>query len=293
MSNSEEGVKIGRDYGIKANLRQTTSNIIYPIELLRKLGIFLAITIKRLIVSILLVFTVIAVACIVLFTSQIRLMFLWLPVLILTIACLMFLGQYAFINPSFGSFLSIGKSIAVQQKESKAVRKGKLQRDRAKPVVKVEEDGLIMFENGDVGRILIVDGSTSLVAFPSEIREQELRAIRYHNSRERTTTEVEITSSQRQNAEKQINNIKSMIRSNTNPAIISMLQQDGNFLESKVNGKKSTIVQYKLMRDKTMKGLELSLEHIYRFEAEGYYYSVIELGQKETEEIIKDLYYLR
>lgn len=293
MNNREDGVVIGTDYGIKANLRQSTSSIIYPIELLRKLGIFLAITIKRLVISVLLVFGVLAVASLILFTSPIRLSFLWLPVLIIVLATLMFLGQYAFINPSYGSFLSIGKSIEEQQKESKAVMKGKLQRDRDKPVVEVEEDGLIRFKNGDVGKLLVIDGSTSLVAFPSEIREQELRAIRYHNSRERTTTEIEITSSQKQNAEKQISNIKSMIRSNTNPAIISMLQQDGHFLESKVNGKKSTIVQYKLMRDKTLKGLELSLEHIYRFEAEGYYYSVIELGQKETEEIIKDLYYLK
>lgn len=291
--NREENIVLKETYGIKANLRITTSNVIYPIEFLRKIGIFFAITIRRLIVSILAFFGIGVLVTLFLMTSPLRAKFLWLPTIIIFIALLMLLCQYAFINPSYGSFFSVGSSMANQLKEFKKVIKGKMARDRDNDIEEVDETGLIKFKSGSFGKVVSIDGSTSLVAFPSEIRDQERRAIRYHNTRERTTAEIDITSSQKQNADKQINNTKHLIRANTHPAIIANQRQEEYFLANKVNGKKSTIIQYKLLRDDTQKGLELTLEHLYRYEAEGYYYSVIELGKEETEEVLRDIYFLK
>lgn len=293
VNEREEEIRIGKNYGIKANLRQGTNDIIYPIEFLRKMGVFLAITIRRIITAILIIFLIFVGVSLLLTTDGLRLRFLWLPMTLLTIGLLLLLAQYSFINPSYGSFLSIGKSLDRQMKERKLVLKGKQQRDRASVVRTIEDDGTIIFEDGSLGKLLKIDGSTSLVAFPSEIRDQERRAIRYHNTRERTTTEIEITSSQKQNAEKQIKRVQHLKRINKNPAILKMLEQEESLLATRINGKKSTVIQYKLLIDKKEKGLNLALEHLYRYEAEGYYYSVIEVEKDEAEEILRDIFFLK
>lgn len=290
--NDEEKIVIGHDYGFKANIRQSTWELIYALEWLRKFGLFYSITIGRIIASILVLLVIISVFCVYLFTSYLRLKYLGLPLLLMSVSLMLILSQYAFINPSFGSFLSIGKSMSKQLKESKAKKKGKAIDDQIDIIKDVREDGVIITKNG-YARLLEIDGSTSLNAFPSEVRDQENRAHRYQHNRERSTVEIEITSSQRQNATNQIKTAQHLIRMNTHPAIIENQEQEEYHLQTKVNGKKETVVQYKMVEEKSERGLDLAMENIYLYEAEGYYYSVRELTEKETREILTDIFFLK
>ncbi|XIL13568.1 hypothetical protein N8C49_00175 (plasmid) [Enterococcus faecium] len=85
---------------------------------------------------------------------------------------------------------------------------GKKKPFRGTEILKVRQDGTIMYRDGSVALMFNLDGATSLTAFPEEIIAQEGKSIQYQNARDRSLAEIKITSSQPQNTERQIRNMK-------------------------------------------------------------------------------------
>lgn len=290
----DEIIQVNEDYGFKANVRQKLMDIVRRIEFLEKIGIRYSVTVRSMIV-----FVFVTAVCIVIgffgITSDLsRGKFIGVPLIGLLLCILAIVGQMCLIMPSYGSLFKSGMTLGTQIFKRIMVNAGRWRVPNETMVHDVRDDGIIEFYNGDFGRLMSVDGMTNATAYPSEIRRQEMVASQYHNGRKTSTTEVHITSSQKQNAERQMENLETMLRGTRNPAKYALLNMDYGYLRDNINGVKPTIVQHVLFRNQSERVLYESLERFDEFaHNRNMYYDVTSLGKKETEKILGDIYALK
>lgn len=289
----ESSLLIDETHGFKANIRQRMNDSIIRNQFLEKRNIPFSITLQRLLIFMFVVAGIGVIAFFYLTNDMTRAKFVWLGVTCISVGLVGITALYSLVNPSNGSLLSSAEVLFSQQVRRYMIAKGRISKPRKSNLHNVRKDGVIEMWNGEYAKMFRLDGSTSATAYPSEIFQQELRARSYHDGRPKTTTEVHITSSQKQNTGVQLKNMDRLIRRTTDPAKLWVMQLDYNYMKEHVNGVKPSIVQYLILRDPSEKQLNDSVERLKTFVNRGYYYSMEELDKYEIEEQLSEIFALR
>ncbi|EZX74404.1 hypothetical protein [Staphylococcus aureus] len=275
-------------YGFKTHLRQKKTQVEIRLDKVDKYNIPYAMTGIRIIYAILMTFAVVLPAFFLLVGNFRRALYIAPFVIILVIGLLIYISLFMFVFPSFGSLFSISINLFKHILHSRKVRKGKSGRNYKTGLEPVRDDGRVMYSSGKIGQFLEVDGRTSLTAYPSEILSQEIVAAKYHNNRNRNTTEKLITSSQRQNTEEQLKNLKALHETNENEAIKEMIDHQYRYIDSEIEGVATTFVQYLLLISDNERHLDDSLETLEASYIEGLYHGLSKLDKEETEQFLEE-----
>lgn len=286
-------LNIGRHYGYKFNIRQNIRDLVLPFNFLLKMNIKDSTTLQRTLIFILVVPGVIGLLIYYLTGSWLRVKYMTFDIVIFSIGFTGLMVLFALVNPAIGSNLKSSRVFIVQIYKRVKWKLHLTPRDIETGLSTVMGDGTVILANGDIARLLKIDGATSSTAYPSEIAIQEGKALNFHKARTKSTTIYTITTSQRQDAERQIKEQQHLQRANTNESIKSIILQEEYFLENEVHGKANTLVQHQLYRDPTQDGLRSAIDHLAQMDAEGYMNSVEVMNKRETEEILKDILQLR
>ncbi|EKR9302844.1 hypothetical protein P9705_001285 [Enterococcus faecalis] len=282
-------------YGFVANVREEPGDVIMRLDWLENLlKLSYSITAKRLIISGV-VFALPAISMIFLLASNpTRARFLFLPIILLVVVLAGWVILYMFIDPTSGSLISgclRMKNFIVRYYKT---RFGFLSKPRNTKIEKVNSDGIIEFTNGDVGKLYILDGKTSPTAYPDEILAQQAIDTKFHNARNRTTTQITITSSQKQNAEPQRKTYAKEIAMNKHSkSIRDYIELQDTYVSQGIEGRKNQIVQHLLIRDPSMSGLEQHKARLESAARRGMFHSLVGCSKKETEKILKDIFWMR
>lgn len=294
MDESEmKGGKPREIYGFKTNLRQKKFEVELRIDKVEKFNIPYAIIPSKLIMGIIYIAIIVLATIFFIGMNLKRAVYLGAPIIIIDIGIIILIILYMFIFPSFGNLLSISMNLFSHMQNSRKIRKGKQPRSKVTGFAPTRKDGLVRYAVGDVARVFLLDGKTSKTAYDDEILQQEAISARYHNTRERDTTEIIITSSQKQNTERQSESARALEVSNDISAVKDVIKQQYKLIEEKIEGEKTTFVQYLLMISPTEEILNDSIEHLLSSTDEGLYYSVKALDKAETNAILSDIKGLR
>ncbi|RIN27713.1 hypothetical protein [Staphylococcus succinus] len=294
MSNKEnehENEGIRSDYGFRANLRIGVMTLITRIDFLEELfSIRYNMNWKRFWIYVAELFILWGSYALVVanFATIVPYVGIWLTLMMVCFTVM--LGFHAFLLPSGGSLFDSVCSYLFGLFRYYLVYFGFVAPSKKTKIDKVLDDGTIVWDNGDYMVMLLIDGKTSATAYASEIKNLEGVSKRYQNARNRTTTEFHITSSKRQELKEQINSNKVLEKNSDNKAIKSVLRAREYQLEKVLDGKFQTEIQYKCLREKSLRELNMRLEAIDRYTNGGGYYSAIRLTKQETEEYLKAFY---
>ncbi|HCI0376089.1 TPA: hypothetical protein NOC22_002149 [Enterococcus faecium] len=283
------------NYGFKHNLHQKPSETIVRVEWLEKhVNSTYSVTAKRLIVSAIVVAVVVLGSIVYLVSDTIKLKFIFVPTLLMIIGFLILISQYMFIDPSSGSLISGSIRLFKSVVNSARVSMGKKKPFRGTEILKVKQDGTIVYRDGSVALMFNLDGATSLTAFPEEVMAQESKSIQYQNTRDRSLAEIKITSSQPQNTERQTRNMKIQKRNaRSNKAVFDIIDQQERFVSEYIDGVKTTVIQYLILKSQSKMVLDEGVERLENCTSRGLYYSVTQLSAKQTKEILSDIYALK
>lgn len=284
--NQDEQIQVNQYYGVKSNIREKPKDAEKRFDILDKLNVTMSSRLDR--ALILFGVTALSIGFSIVYGSQNWVRFFHeLPGLIaINIAIIVLLTQFALLYPSSGSILSNSINMIGHLFERYLVKSGKVLPSRKTKLSSSRNDGTIIADNGDFMRVFYIDGSTSNNAYPEEIAQREELAIRYHNGRKRSTTETIITSSQKQNAEQQIENLENMNRFEENQALKDIRAMDIQHLRQHVDGVKPSIIQYLILRDSRERDLDESVERLNRFSQQGLYYSLQQLNKEKAERVL-------
>lgn len=294
MSSNEhenENTYIRSDYGFRANLRIGVMTLVTRIDFLEDLfSIRYNMNWKKFFIYVGQLFILWSCFALVFSKFPVIIPYVGIWVLIMTVCVSVMLGFHAFLLPSGGSIFDGVCTYLIGLVRYYSVYFGFVAPSRKTKIDKVLEDGTVLWDSGDYMVIMLIDGKTSASAYASEIKNLESISRRYQNARNRTTTEFHITSSRRQDLKEQINSNKILEKNNENKSIKSLLKSRHFQLEKVLDGKFQTEVQYKCLREKSLRELNMRLEAIDRYTNGGGYYSAIRLTKEETEEYLKNFY---
>lgn len=282
-------IDLSHNYGFRANLHQKSTEIPIRNKWLEKINPNNTTTPKRLVTLMFVVFICVVAYVITLSTNMTRMKYIFLPLTLILAGILGLLLLYSFVDRSNGSLLRIAFQLYKHQYHRYKLWQGKERKLREIGISNIRKEGLITFSNGDVGRLLSPDGSTSKTAFPTEILRQEVIATNYQRGRKRTA-EIKFTDSQLQDATEQINNLSKLIDRTKDERVNEILKWQKFNVEKYINGRKNTIVQHLLLRDETEEALEESVERLIKFTNDGLYYDIQVLGREETYEYFFNIF---
>ncbi|EOD7975547.1 hypothetical protein K4P50_11110 [Staphylococcus epidermidis] len=291
--NKDDLVKVRHDYGMRANLRIGVMTLVMRIDFLEKLfSIKYNMTWKRFWTYMAELF--ILWTTVVMFLSSNTAGFSYVGIWILLIAAFstILLGYHAFLLPSGGSLFSSVFSYVLGLIKYYSIRFGWINPPTKTKIHNTDQNGIIEFTDGGYGVLLLMDGMTSATAFPKEIKNLENRSRSYQNARNRTTTEFNITSSQRQDVTEQIKSNKALKKQTQNKAFKAVINTRVLQYDKDLNGKYSTVVQHKMLRDNSLRELNVRLETLERYTSDGggLYYAADRLTKEETDEFFKNFY---
>lgn len=288
-----EEVSVRSDYGLRANLRVGVMTLVTRIDALEKiLSIRYNMTWQRfwMYIGELLIIWAMVLIMMSAYSSAIPYIGVW--VIGLAAVMSVMLGYHAFLLPSGGSLFTSVWSYVGGLVKFYAVKVGLISPARKTKISKVDKRGYIEFDNGDVGALMLIDGMTSAVAYAKEVKKLEDRSRSYQNARNRTTTEFNFTSSQRQDVSDQIKSNKKFKKKQTNLAFKACTNIRIIQLEKDLDGKFSTVVQHKMLREKSQRELDVRLETIKRYTSDGggLFYAADQLSKDEVDEFFKKFY---
>lgn len=290
-THDEEMIEVREDYGFKAGLRQKPLDITRRNEWLEKFNVPYGVSMKGLLLLIVGI-GMSNTICISYITNDLeRAKFITPGVLLIDLAICLFVALASFTMPAYGSPLKSGITLIIQITKSILIKMGLRKPERETGFTKVRRDGRGLTSNGDYSDIYKVDGRTSATAYPSEISKQEEIMSRYHNGRSPSTTEFHITVSQRQNAEKQINNLESIYNSTNRKSIQDLANIEKVNLEKHVNGVKPVAEHYLIQRSTSEQKLNESAERLKNFVTrDNMYNSIVKMNQEESEEFYDNFF---
>ncbi|WP_436962340.1 hypothetical protein [Staphylococcus shinii] len=289
--NEQNNEGIRSDYGFRANLRIGVMTLITRIDFLEELfSIRYNMNWKRFWIYVGEIFAIWGTYALVTanFATIVPYVGIWLTLMMVCLTVM--LGFHAFLLPSGGSLFDSVCSYLVGLIRYYLVYFGFIAPSKKTKIDKVLDDGTIVWDNGDYMVMLLIDGKTSATAYASEIKNLEGVSQRYQNARNRTTTEFHITSSKRQELREQINSNTVLEKNSSNKSIKSLLRARQYQLDKVLDGKYQTEIQYKCLREKSLRELNMRLEAVERYTNGGGYYSAIRLTKQETEEYLKAFY---
>lgn len=276
-------------YGFKTNLRQRKSEVELRLDKVDRWNIPYAVIPKRLIYGILMVALILLITFFFVISDLKRALYLAIPIILLLLGLLILIGLYVFTFPSFGSLLGISLNFISKIMDNRRVKKGKRARSKETGLLPVSDDGLIRYSDGKIGRFLYLDGKTSKTAYPFEVLQQEITAARYHKNRNRNTTEKIITSSQKQNTEDQLESYRVLEETNDVNGVKDLINLQYRYVDEKIDGARTTFVQYLLLISPDAKTLDDSLDTLFASTSEGLYYNVKAMNKQETERLLRDI----
>lgn len=279
-------------YGFTTNLHQTQMSVLTRIDFLEKLKFVkskYAVMYKNIFIAIIVLALVGITIFIIMFGKPVRARYLFLPFVFIVAGVILLLFQYIFIDPSSGSLLAGSFKLMTQLIKSASLKFGAGVRmmDIGE---RVKKNGLVIFRDGQYGYVYLLDGNTSRTSFHEEVVSQIVVGQNYHKIRERSTTEIKITSSQLQDCNRQLRSYKEKMRKQqSNRAKRDIVEQINYRVEKEVDGAVSTTVQYLILKNKSLSDLEVSLEKLKDQTQKGLYYSLRALDKKETKRLLSDI----
>lgn len=290
---NEEEESISRDYGFRANLRVGVMTLQTRIDFLEKIfSIRYNMTWKRFWLFIGELFVLWAFVGLILSAYPKAFPYIGLWTILLAADVSFLLSYHAFLLPSGGSlFFSVWSYIFGVFKYL-AIKWGFVNPSTKTQIHKTDKNGVIEFTKGGYGYLLLMDGMSSATAMSKEIKALERRSKSYQNARNRTTTEFNITSSKRQDMTDQIKSNKTLKKETDNKAFKSVINTRIMQYESDLDGKYSTLIQHKLLRDNSLRELNNRVDTIKRYTSDGggLFYGAEVLGKKEVDEFFKNFY---
>lgn len=275
-------------YGFFTNLRQKPTDNVYRLEFIENLVPTASYNIRvgRLL-HVMIFVTMIAFALVgYTFSNLVRMKYIFIPVALTLVGIFILSIQYLFVEPATGSMLGKATRFAKFIYNKEKIKRGHGVAPRRTHLSGVDETGLIEFSNGDVGRALLIDGSTSITAYPEEIRALETLNQTYQQSRDRDVTEIKITSSQRQTTVMQQESMRELADNAENQAVRMLIEQQQGFLKNYVDGQRSTIVQHIIVRAPNIEQLDSYIDRMYAFQRRGLFYRISELTHRETDDLL-------
>ncbi|HCU8763854.1 hypothetical protein [Staphylococcus warneri] len=276
-------------YGFKTDIRQKAREVELRIDKVDKFNIPYGLIPIRAVYGVLILVALLLFNFFFIVLDLKRILFLGIPLALFDIGILILVFLYAFIFPSFGSLLKISVNLMSHLYNNRQVRKGKKPRSKATGFIPARKDGLVRCANGDVGRMFWLDGKTLKTAYPQEVLKQEEIAAAYHNNRNRNTTETIITSSEKQNTELQIENLRALEKTNTNEGVQDLINIQRRYVEEKIEGARTTFVQYLFMVAPDERNLEDAIETLIASVSEGLYYNVQAMTKQETDRLLSEI----
>lgn len=290
----EDMIEVPENYGFKANLRQKFLDIVRRNEWLEKINIPYAITIKGLIILMLTLGTVILSVSIPIINDFTRAKYIAPGLIGLGASVFMLVLLTCLLMPSYGSLFKSGYSFIRQFFKRSLILLGLKKPERKTKIHKVRNDGVILYTNGDFGKLYRVDGRTSATAYPSEILEQQEITRKYHKGRTPLTPEFHITSSQRQNTDKQLSNLETLANSTSDRAKYDLINLEYTYLSTSVNGVKQVFENHIILRAKTDQKLRELMQRFEGFgENQGMYYAIEPYDKSQTKDFLSDFFELR
>lgn len=210
-------------------------------------------------------------------------------ILILMVGLFVLICMNVLTDVSSGSLLHSAKVMYDFKKRKKRVKKGYEAGYRDTNDGFVDENGFVWRKNGDVGRLLLVDGYTSPSAFPKDIEIQEKSTIAYQIARLRGVTEIKMSTVQPQNTNRQVRATLRTARQTKVDAIKDICEQQAYHLENDIEGHLLTTVQYIFVVASNKKTLDTYLEILENNANAGLYYSVLYCNKEKTEEVLTDI----
>lgn len=282
-------------YGFKTNLHQKPTESTIRVEFIEKhINSNYLVTVKSFIISVVAIVVPAIGLLLYLSTNLIRSKYLLLPTVTMLIGMIILILQYMFKDPGQGSLLSWSMRFAKSLWSYRRVRTGKKRAFRNAEIHKIRKDGIAQYQDGSIGKVFNVDGATSQTAFPEEVLAQEELSRSYQNARKSNVTEIKITSSQPQSTERQLKNMATQKRDcKDNEAIYDIVQQQENFVKLYIDGKRTTAVQYLVVKAKSEMVLDEYVKRLESYTNNGLYYSLSALNRKDAEELITDIYNLK
>ncbi|MBC1705836.1 hypothetical protein HB968_14320 [Listeria welshimeri] len=282
-------------YGFKTNVRSKPSDVVVRINFFEKiLHTSYSITFRKLII-ISLIYVIILLSFSAYLTSNfVRLPYIVFGNLLLLSGSGLLLSQLLFTNAFTGTLMKSSILFALQQWDRLLIHSRRKQKFKKIGIKGISKDNMIVFSNGEVGRIYEADGFVSSTLFPEEVRHIEKEARNYNRSRGRNCVEIKITSSQRQNTEIQQENLRKMYAKNVNiKGIADICQQQKQVLEQYVEGKKLTVIQHIVLRGSSERALLEHEERLFNYVKRGLYYKIRTLGKEEQERYLVTFHNLK
>lgn len=293
FENDDNSLKAKENYGFKANIRHKVTDIIYRNDFLEKIGIPYAISIKG--VLLLLSGAIpITLAITFLIRDFTRAKFVGLGVIGLTVSICIILFLASFLMPSYGTLLRSSFTFIYQIVKRILIKTGLKKPERTTNFSPVRKDGVILKTFGEYGRLFKIDGRASRTAYPSEIVELEKITGSYHSGRLTSTTEFHITISQRQNTERQLENLETLANSTNKKANYDLLNIEHMSLSNYVHGVKPVSEHYLLLINPSEIKLNESIERLMHYtQVYNMYNSATPLSKEETEKFFNDFFKFR
>lgn len=288
--------EVNYDYGFRANLRTGVFSLKTRIDFLEKIfTVKFDMSIRNVLFYGAEIIVIGLGTFIFLMNFQEGFAYIGIWVILMSAMLIILLGYHAFLLPAGGTLFSGVLNYIVGIIQYIGVKWGWINRPTKTNISKVYDDGVVEFSNGDSGVFLIMDGMTSAQSFPSEIVQLQETSKEYQNARNSTTTEISITETSKQDVSSQIESNKIFAKKTENLACRSLINTQVKQYQHNLNGKYSTVVQHKLLRDSSYKELEKRLNTINRYTSDGggLYYGAEALNKEEVEVLLKTFYGLK
>ena len=298
QTNEREEYEARVPYGFKQNLRIRAIDYEVRLDILDDIlkGRY-KVTNKRLLIGGFAIALVVLAGAVFLVSNSLRTRYIWLPVSVGVFSALVLAMLYMFVDPSTEQSLIYTATVMLNQQISMwATRKGKIKRVREIGLADTDETGMLYFDNGDIGQIFLVDGSTSTTAYPEEVRAQERIAQEYHNGRKgkANVTEIKITSLQRQNTDAQQRHARKLARMNRHTqGVREICEMHHKLLADHIDGKKTTVIQYLIIRSYDEESHFQHIERLRQYVSRGLYYKLTPLDGNEADRVLADIFSMR
>lgn len=296
--NEREAYERRAPYGFKQNLRLKAIDYEVRLDILDDIlkGRY-KVTNKRLLIGGFAIALIVLAGAVFIVSNSLRSKYIWLPATIGIVSATVLALLYMFVDPSTEESLIYTATVMLNQQINMwAARKGKIKRMREIGLADSDETGMLYFDNGDIGQIFLVDGSTSTTSYPEEVRAQERITQEYHNGRKgkANVTEIKITSLQRQNTDAQQRHARKLARMNRHTqGIREICEMHHKLLADHIDGKKTTVIQYLVIRSYDEESHFQHIERLRQYVNRGLYYKLTPLNGHEANRVLADLFSMR
>lgn len=256
------------------------------------------ITTRRLLIGSAILLSAIFSAILFLSSNGLRAKYMGIPTVLMVISIVVLSICHMLVDISSEESLLHSAVVLVNQQITKhLVDRGRMKVFRKMGIADMDERGIIYFANGDVGELFLVDGSTSLTAYPDEVERQKNIAQQYQKGRGsngQKSYEIKITSSQQQNTDEQQRKAKDLEYSNRhNEAIRQVCQDQYNLLANYIDGRHRTVIQYLMIVSQDREAHEEYIQRLETFTDRGLYFKLTHLNDTEAERVLTNLLYFR